>query len=102
MTGYGPGEPLPPGAKVRRLICVGCVEAWIIARRTADETGRPLNPPTCSDEHAIGWVQPYDIEFCRGRFPVKWESSGGVTLESAADVGPLLAAEGRGLQPGAA
>jgi hypothetical protein len=78
--------PLPPGTKVCRLICGTCSEAWIAARRTADEAGTPMTAPTCPDQHAVGWVQPYDVEYSQGTFPVKWASSGLWTLESTVDV----------------
>ena len=86
--------PPPPGTKVCRLACGTCIEAWIAARRTADDTGTPLIPPGCPDQHPIGWVQPYDVEFSLGTFPVKWASSGLWTRESPSDV-RIVSGDGR-------
>jgi hypothetical protein len=77
---------LAPGTVVRLKICGHCIEAWITARREYDNRGLKRDPSVhCSHEHLRGIVQPYDMEYSRGIFPVRFDD-GIWRMEMAGDV----------------
>jgi hypothetical protein len=77
---------LAPGTVVRLKTCGHCIEAWITARREYDDRRLKRDPTVhCSHEHLRGTVMPYDMQYSRGTFPVRFDD-GIWRLEMAVDV----------------
>jgi hypothetical protein len=63
---------LPVGTHVRWKACRDCIEAWITARRLHEDRGIRWEPTVlCSSTYVEGIVQPYDMRYCQGTFPVR-------------------------------